>query len=195
MIYIFIVGMLILAAWFLMVWIRKTMWDAVHRNMIDLEDKIDGKVMRSGFASRPYFHGKYNGFDLTINFSSEKTSGKRLTYVDISYSIPCKLSFTLSDKEWLEAQQAGPLEDFIEWQNMHKKALVLRPASDKDVKKLFSESAFKELMDDQNDLAYIFLGKTGLIYEFITEEVIKSTEVEPLLKRLEFLDKLNKVVN
>ena len=194
MIYLFIVFLILIGAWFFMVWIRKTMWDAVHRNLLDLEDQIEGKVMRRGFASRPFFHGKYNGYDITINFSSEKTAGKRLTYVDISYSIQSMVSFSVSEKDWLTSQQAETPRDFSEWQNAAGKILVLRPISDKQVQKLLGNKTFKNIFDQQGDLAYIFVSKTGLLYEYITEEVIKSTEPDALIDRLQLLDQLKEVI-
>ena len=195
MIYVFITFLVIIGIWFFLVWIRKTMWDAVHRNLLDLEDEIEGSVMRRGFASRPIFHGKHNGYDFTINFSSEKTAGKCISYVDISYSKPCKRAFTLSEKSWLDAQQAGPIEDYSQWSNHAGKQLILRPASDPDIAKLLKNQDFKSILDEQDDLAYIFFGNTGLIYEYITEEVIKSTEVAAIKDRLQFLEKLNEVLN
>jgi len=194
MIYFFIVFFILIGAWFFMVWIRKTMWDAVHRNLLDLEDKLDGKVMRRGFASRPFFHGKYNGYDFTINFSSEKTAGKRLTYVDISYSIQGSVSFSVSEKTWLINQQAEAPLDFSEWQNAAGKTLVLRPVSDKQVQKLLGNETFKNIFNQQDDLAYIFVSKTGLLYEYITEEVIKSTEPDVLINRLQLLNQLKEVI-
>ena len=194
MIYLFIVFFILIGAWFFMVWVRKSMWDAVHRNLLDLEDQIEGKVMRRGFASRPFFHGKYNGYDFTINFSSEKTSGKRLTYVDISYSIQSTVSFSVSEKDWLTSQQAEAPQDFNEWQNAAGKTLVLRPVSDKQVQKLLSNKTFKNIFNQQDDLAFIFMSKTGLLYEYITEEVIKSTEPDALIDRLQLLDQLKEVI-
>lgn len=194
MIFFFIIFFILIGAWFFMVWIRKTMWDAVHRNLLDLEDQLEGKVMRRGFASRPFFHGKYNGDDFTINFSSEKSAGKRLTYVDISYSIHSTVSFSVSEKDWLISQQAEAPRDFSEWQNAAGKTLVLRPVSDKQVQKLLDDQTIKNIFNQQDDLAYIFVSKTGLLYEYITEEVIKSTDPDALINRLQLLDQLKEVV-
>jgi len=192
--YFFIFLFIIITLWFFMVWIRKTMWDAVHRNLLDLEDHINGRVQRRGFAGRPFFHGHFNGSEVTINFSSEKKENKRRTYVDISYSVPSRFSFTVSEKNWLLEQQAGSLEDFLEVQINSGQTVIIRPASSKDIKTLSKNKTFLKLLNEQTDLAYIFAGQSGLLYEYITEEVIKATEPERLLERLAMLEHLKEVL-
>lgn len=195
MIYLLGVFLVIILIWFLMVWVRKTMWDAVHRNLLDLEDKIEGKVTRSGFGSRPIFHGIFEGREITINFSSEKKGDKRLTYIDISYTAKSSFSFTISEKKWLEDQQAGPLKDFYEWTNEARQTMLLRPSSDKHVAQLHKKESLKEILKMDSDLAYLFVGPNGFIYEFISEEVIKSTEPKALLIRLKMLETIRKAIN
>lgn len=195
MIYLLLALLAVILIWLFMVWIRKTMWDAVNRNLIDLEDKIEGRVTRAGFGSRPIFHGTFEGRELTINFSSERKGNKRLTYVDISYATTASVSFTIAEKSWLEAQQAGPLEDYSEWTNEAGQNLILRPASEAAVHKIFETGQLQETLQSYSDLAYLFVGPSGLIYEFITEEVIKSTEADALLARLKFLETIRKAIN
>lgn len=193
-IYFFIFLLILFGLWFLMVWIRKTMWDAVHRNLLDLEDRMDGRVQRRGFAGRPFFHGRFKGAEVTINFSSEKKADKRRTYVDISYSFSSTVSFSVSEKNWLLEQQAGPLEDFLELQTDSGQTMILRPASAKSVKALSANEVFRKILNGQSDMAYLFAGQSGLLYEYITEEVIKSTEPDRLLTRLTMLDTLKEVL-
>jgi len=195
MIYFLLAFLALILLWFFLVWIRKTMWDAVHRNLLDLEDRIEGKVTRSGFGSRPIFHGKYEGRELTVNFSSEKKGDKRLTYIDISYAADPGLSFTVSEKSWLEDQQAGPLTDFYEWTNDIGQTMLLRPASDKVVIQLFQDEKLQKALQPYSDLAYLFVGPSGIIYEFISEEVIKSTEPDALIERLKMLESIRKAIN
>ncbi len=192
--YFFIFLFVIVALWFFMVWIRKTMWDAVHRNLLDLEDHIDGRVQRRGFAGRPFFHGHFNGTEVTINFSSEKKGNKRRTYVDISYSVSSSISFSVSEKSWLLEQQADSLEDFLEMQTSGGQTMAIRPASSKAVKELSVNKKFLKILNEQADMAYIFAGQSGLLYEYITEEVIKATEPDQLLARLSMLEHLKEVL-
>ena len=168
----------ILLLWILLIYIRKTMWDAVHRNLLDLEDHFEGKVMRRSFATRPFFHGKINGHNLTINFSTAKSDKRRLTYLDISYALNSKFSFTLSNRDWLEKQDAGELQDVQYFKNSAGTEFVVRPVSDKQVTGFVKSDLFLEIIDELDDLAYIFAGQSGLLCEFISEEIIKTTEFE-----------------
>lgn len=195
MIYVLIAFLLLILIWMFMFWIRKTMWDAVHRNLLDLEDQIEGKVTRAGFGSRPIFHGQFERREVTINFSSEKKADKRRTYIDISYAASPSVSFTISEKSWLEDQQAGPIKDFYEWTNKAGQSLLLRPSSDKTVSRLFEGGQLQLALQPYSDLAYLFVGPSGLIYEFISEEVIKSTESDALIERLTMLESIRKVID
>jgi len=194
MFYILLFILALLIVWALLVWVRKTMWDAVHRNLLDLEDHLEGRVMRRSFVSRPFFHGKISNQTLTINFSSEKLSGKRITYIDISYAVNVQTSLTITDKIWLEAQNPGALEDFVLLKNQQGQEFILRPASHPAVKKLIKEKAFGELLDGLSGLAYIFIGKTGMICELMTEEVIKATELENMQNYLHLLENFSRKI-
>ena len=52
MIYILAAVAAVLGIWGLLIYIRKTMWDAVHRSLLDLEDAYEGTVVRRSFAAR-----------------------------------------------------------------------------------------------------------------------------------------------
>jgi len=190
MYYLLIFIVVLLLIWLFLIWIRKTMWDAVHRNLLDLEDLNSGKVTRRGFASRPLYHGVYKDRDVTINFSSEKNKGKRRTYVDISYAVHVAYTFTISAKEWMEERLDDSPMDFMEYTNASGTVFMVRPASEQNVQHLLEQAGVKKILDSWNDLAYLFAGKTGLIYEFSTEEVIKSSEAKALMQRLEQLNRL-----
>ncbi|MBN2424226.1 MAG: hypothetical protein JXR46_01930 [Calditrichaceae bacterium] len=166
------------------------MWDAVHRNLLDLEDHVDGKVFRRSFAARPVFHGKINGNELTINFSTDKIDKQRYTYIDISLSGASKFNCTLTSHSWLKKQNAGEINDYISVRNTENVEYLLRPASDPGVKKLSKKTALVQLLDDFQGLAYLFIGKTGILCELETTAVVKATEVETLKKRLLLLDQL-----
>ena len=189
MIYIIIIIAAVFFLYGLLIYIRKTMWDAVHRNLLDLEDRIDGRVIRRGFATRPFFHGRMNGSSFTINFSTEKKEGKRNTYIDFSYEKASKITYTISDKSWLEKQTDESPSDFLTVQNSSGREFVVRPASDKEVKKLTGKKEFEDIIN-MAGLAYVFAGKTGMICELISEEVIKSTEAENLDNTLELIRNL-----
>lgn len=189
MFYFLIAVLIVFLIYGFLIYIRKTMWDAVHRNLLDLEDHYDGRVMRRGFATRPIFHGRMNGSSFTINFSTEKKEGKRNTYIDFSYERASEITYTISDKNWLEKQTDESPSDFLTVQNSSGHEFVVRPASDNDVKKLIRKKEFEDVIN-MDGLAYVFAGKTGLICELISEEVIKSTEVENLDNTLKLIRNL-----
>ena len=195
MIFILIGVIVVLGVWCLLIYIRKTMWDAVHRNLLDLEDNYEGQVIRRGFASRPFFHGKISGIDITINFSTEKVGDRRLKYIDISYAKGSKFSFSVSSQEWLKKQDAGEIKDYTIIENDYGHKFVARPFSEKEVQKIIKQDIFSEILNQFTDLAYIFAGKSGIICECFSEEIHKTTEFENLNKRLLLLEKLGKVIS
>ncbi len=71
----------------------------------------------------------------------------------------------------------------------------MRPASNKKVCGLLEDPIFPEMLDSWDDLAYLFAGGTGLICEYITEEVINATKVEAIMNRLKKLDQIAGVLS
>ncbi len=194
MLYVLFAFLLIIAIWGLLVYIRKTMWDAVHRNLLDLEDTYGGKVIRRSFAARPYYHGKIKGIETTLNFSTQKISDRRVTYIDISYFNPSSFSFTLSSLEWLNEQDAGELNDYMTIKNDQGKEFIIRPVSDDNVHAMVNNDQIRQIINTFNNLAYIFVGRSGIICEYMTEEVVKSTEIDTLKPRLQLLQQLGESV-
>lgn len=183
-----LVIILLILVWAAMVYVRKTMWDAVHRNLLDLEDTYKGRVIRRGFASRPMFHGTYRNAGVTINFSTERNPTGRRTYIDISYEKSASSPLTISNKNWLENQDSQELNDYKIIKNSHEEKFIVMPASDALVQKLIRSGTFIKSLDELDKLAYLFVSKTGLISEFISEQVIPDTQIEILEKRLNVLD-------
>lgn len=194
MIYFIIAVFAVLGTWGLLIYIRKTMWDAVHRNLLDLEDAFEGSILRRSFAARPVFNGRINNRALTINFSTEKTDSRRRTYIDISIDSGSKVSCTISNKEWLDSQNPDKIEDFISIENSKRQEFIVRPASNKAVKELIKQDVFQELINVIPGLAYVFTGKTGIICELFTEEIVKATEFENMEKNLQILQRFSRVL-
>ena len=112
MLYFLIFLFFLLFVWGLLLYIRKSLWDEIHRNLLDLEDKYGGHVVRHRFASRPVYHTKISGYDLAINFSADKLNGKRVNYINLSYGAPASFSCTIADWNWLQKQEAGEQKDY-----------------------------------------------------------------------------------
>jgi hypothetical protein len=190
-----LVILVFLGIWLLLIYVRKSLWDTVHRNLLDLEDHFEGKVIRKSFLARPVFHGKINDVLLTLNFSTEKTANGRLTYIDISYDLSTKISLTISAQNWLDEQNAGEQEDFTTILNDHGTTFLVRPVSKPEIQQLLKQDIFKAFINEFNDLAYFFSGKTGILCEFKTDQIAVACELDRLKKRLDLIDGLARAIH
>jgi hypothetical protein len=189
-----IICSVILITWFILLYIRKSLWDMVHRNLLALEDNFEGKIIRKSFLARPVFHGKIKGVHVTLSFSSAKSANGRITYLNISYDLPTKTSLTLSAKKWLEEQDAGELDDFTTIENNYGEKFIIRPISNKIVKQLIKDTIIFEFINEFRDLSYYFSGKTGILCEYIIEQAAEATQFEQLNKRLLLIEKLTRII-
>jgi hypothetical protein len=193
LIFIIIVAVTILA-WIILIYVRKSLWDIVHRNLLALADNFEGKVIRKNFLNRPVFHGKVDETPLTLSFSTAKSDKGRITYLNISLDLPTKTSLTLSAKKWLEEQNAGELKDFVELENDYGEKFIIRPASNMTVKNLMNENILREFINEFRDLAYFFSGRTGVLCEYIIERAAESTGFDQISKRLLMIKNLSRAV-
>jgi len=194
MIYFLAAVLAVLGIWGLLIYIRKTMWDAVHRSLLDLEDAYEGTVVRRSFAARPVFSGRINNRALTVNFSTEKQAGRRLTYIDISLDHGSKVSCTISNKDWLDSQNPDKIEDFISIENSRGQEFIVRPASKNAVKNIIKQPVFQEAINDLSGLAYIFTGRSGIICELFTDDIVKAAEFENMEQILQTLQRFSGVL-
>lgn len=180
----------ILLLYIAMILVRKSLWDVVHRNMLDIEDNYHGKVIRSGFAARPVFKGIFNGKDISINFSSAKSKSGRKTYIDFSLTNASESSFTIAEKNWLEEEgnNSPSLNNVIELEN--KTSYVILSSEQDKIKKLINKKSFKQLLGSFENLTYFFVGKTGTICEFWSTQIDKDTQFDKMKSRLENINKL-----
>ena len=195
MIYLFVFIFIIFLIFFILVWIRKTLWDAVHRNLLDFEDHHKGQVTRRNIFNPPIFSGKVDGVVTTINFSSAREKNKRVNYINFSLEINSPLSFSITGKEWLKTQDAGPIEDYLTLKNDNGIEFIIRPVSKNGVKKLAEAKEVKALLNICEEMSYIYFGPTGILFEQTSDELLKDTEYETLIKKIRQIIKLGKEVN
>ena len=160
---------------------RKLHLDALHFNLLELVDAIDGQIMRRGFLSRPVYHGKYKGIDLTINFSSERAQKKRREYVDISLSKNLKNNLTISTRDWIEDRNEGSLVDFESLEINGKDGYVIKNASKANYLKKNQSENFKTTVQSLTPFTYIFCGQNGIIFERECDNLVTCTK-HPQLK-------------
>ncbi len=179
-----LVVVLLLLLWIGLIFLRKGMWDAAHRNLLDLEDRYGGQVIRNGFAARPVYKGKIHNRDITINFSSEKSRAGRVNYMDISIDADSALTLTIAESNWLKIQNPeAPLSKTVVETDGARYHLM--PDDNRKLQRLAGREAFVRAVGRFNNLAYFFIGKSGVICEFKMDNVARDTEFELLNTRLQ----------
>ncbi len=174
----------ILLLWIGMIFLRKSMWDAVHRNLLDLEDRYGGQVIRNGFASRPVYKGKIRNRDITINFSSERSRAGRMNYMDISINAESTLTLTIAESNWLTIQNPeAPLSKTVVETDGTRYHLM--PDDNRKLQRLAAREDFVKAVGRFDALAYFFIGKSGVICEFKMDNMAHDTEFELLNGRLQ----------
>jgi len=184
------IALLLFLVWIGLIFIRKSLWDVVHQNLIDMEDNFSGKIIRSSFAARPVFHGKMNGEDLTINFSTARTKSGRKTYINITLTLKRDLSLTITEKNWLLEQNDKIPENGLEINVDETHNYIILTGSDKQAKQLISNEKFINALKNFDKLAYLFIGKSGTICEFWSAQIDKDTQFDLMKSRLENIQTL-----
>ncbi|RMH63512.1 MAG: hypothetical protein D6677_06990 [Calditrichaeota bacterium] len=175
---------IVLLIWAGLIYLRKALWDSVHRNLLDLEDKYGGKVIRNGFASRPVYKGVVHQADVTINFSTERGRRGRETYLDIAIDRSSPVSITIAESDWLRSQETdNPPSDTVVLAG--KTRYHIMPAHNRKLERIITRDDFNAALARFNDLAYFFVGKTGTICEFRVTNLQKETEIDTLDARLQ----------
>jgi hypothetical protein len=175
--------------------LRKLQWDAIHKNLLDLADQIGGEVVRRNVLGRPIYHGKYRDQDITINFSTEKANKKRLNFIDISIGRNFKNSFTISALDWLEKRENSALEEFSAIDIKGRKRYGLRSTDNKNIIKKNMQARFNELLEQLDPFYFIFVGKSGLLFEKDGGNLALSTRHPALKNDLDALIGFSEAVN
>jgi len=177
--------LMILLVWMGLIFLRKSLWDGVHRNLLDLEDNYDGKIIRNGFVSRPVFKGQINGVDVTINFSTAKSSSGRRTYIDFTLTISSNLTITIAEKNWLKEQNSENHTVNTELKINDDLTYVIMPPDNQKIERITAKEEFKRCLTKFDNLAYFFVGKSGTICEFWSEKIDRDTTFDVMKSRLD----------
>ncbi len=190
MLYVLIFVLVLLSVWGLLLYVRKSQWDTIHRNLLDLEDHYEGKVIRRGFAARPFFYGKINGHPLTVNISSEKLGDERLNYFDISWGIPTSETFTIAEKGWLAKHRDQKVDVLPEMENDYGQKFALIHKDQDKAAEIMQHQAVRDFINGFQNLCYIFLGNTGIICEFSAENLAEASKFDSMKKRFDLIKML-----
>jgi len=185
----------LLLIWIGLIYLRKTLWDGVHRNLLDLEDNYDGKIIRNGFASRPVFKGRIQGTDVTINFSTARLKSGRKTYIDFTLTISAKVSLTIAEKKWLLEQNGETHSANTEIIINDDLTYVIMPPDNRKIERLIAKDEFKRSLGKFENLAYFFVGKSGTICEFWSDKIDRDTTFDIMKSRLDQIRILLSILN
>lgn len=180
-----VIVLIFLLIWIALVFLRKTLWDGVHRNLLDFEDNYNGKVIRNGFASRPVFKGHINGTDVTINFSTARSNKGRRTYIDFTLTISSKTTLTIAEKNWLKEQNGDQHSADTELYFDNDLTYIIMPPHNRKIERMIVKDEFKRSLGKFKNLAYFFAGKSGTICEFWTDKVDRDTTFDLMKERLD----------
>ncbi len=181
-----IVVAVLFLVWGALIYVRKTMWDAVHRNLLDLVDNYSGKVIRNGFAARPVFHGQVNNNDLTINFSSAKSVKGRESYIDFTFTQASEITVTIAEMEWLKQQNDdGEMPTGMRLQLQDDLIYMVMPGDNRKLERLAKKPGFRRALGRFSNLAYFFVGKSGTICEFRAKDLPRETEFDKMRERIQ----------
>jgi hypothetical protein len=178
----------------ILIYLRKLHWDIIHHNLFDLSDEIGGKIVRHGFASRPFYYGIYQGYKLTVNFSSEKTKRGRKNYLDISINRKIDKSITIASVKWLKENNADLLKNFIPFrdQEINKYGISICGKQSLCPEKL--EQNMKEYIKNMDNFNFIFLGGSGVLLEIVCDNLAYASKHPRLKLNIDTLLSLVKVL-
>jgi len=169
------------------------MWDAVHRNLLDLEDHFEGKVIRNGFASRPVFHGTFNKIRVTVNFSTSRLNRNRYNFIDISFAAGSDSSLTVIAEKWYSHFTSYENPEFFKVQLGAGMEYLIKPVNRK-IQQLFSSDSITAFFQKYPGFVYCFIASTGTLIEIQSEELIADTHFDKISPVFEFVQELTRKI-
>jgi len=191
MLYLVISLAIITVAIFILIWLRKMQYDAIHRNFLDLIDRFGGKVVRGGFAIRPKYMGTVEGHQVSVSISSERKhkDQSRKFYISIYSQARSLVNFTILSNEWLNMDGGETLKGrFIKL--IADKSYLLEVTEKKTFNKL-NFAKIEETIRGMHPFAYALISKNGLILERLSENLVRDTEYEHLKPLMEGMTTLS----
>ncbi|RMG67653.1 MAG: hypothetical protein D6715_04255 [Calditrichaeota bacterium] len=177
---------------FVLIWLRKLQYDAVHQNFLDLVDEFGGEVLRGGFAVRPRYRGSYQGRAVSISIYSEKKEKGRAYYITVLMQLKAPATFTILSRQWIGEKPVQNKEQ------RHLKELVggayLLEVSEKESFGRLNIPQLEHLIGKLEPFAYILVAKSRLILERVSSKLIDDTKIEVLKPLLEAMHQFCLVV-
>jgi len=167
--------LVILAA---MILLRKFHFDTIHRNLLDLEDKYGGKVIRGGFAIRPKYSGDYKGKKVSVTITYSKEKDGRKYYIELTMQAKSKLQFSILGPNLMEGQELSPerKEKII---TLGKDNYLLEVTDPSHIKSL-NIKKISNIVTKMYPFVFILITKTGLMLERVSNDLINDTDIRQL---------------
>lgn len=175
-----------------MIFLRKLHFDHIHRNLLDLEDKYGGKVIRGGFAVRPKYSGDYKGRKVSVTITYSKEKDGRKYYVELTMQARSKLQFSILGPNLLEEKDITP-----ERKNKIVKLNeddYLVEVTDPDHIKLLNLKKISSIVTNMYPFVFILITKTGLMLEKVSNDLIKDTDIRQLGSLFKNMHELREVL-
>ncbi|GAB4379564.1 MAG: hypothetical protein Kow0042_29080 [Calditrichia bacterium] len=184
MVYVILILAGLLLVFLLLVWLRKVQFDAVHRNLLDLVDHYGGKVIRGGFAVRPRYSGTYKDLPLTVNISAERKTknSPRQFYISVFLKAASAINFTVMSNVWLGERDHSKTGKIFTRQIFNKEYVV--EVAEKKFLKMLNFEKLESFVKRLHPFAYTLVSRNGLIFERLSQNLIKDTEFEVLDRTL-----------
>jgi hypothetical protein len=177
----------------LFVFLRKLHFDAIHRNLLDLEEAYGGKVIRGGFAARPRYVGKFKGKTISVAITSarEKNQGRKY-FIEVNLQASPKTNFSILDAKLLEDQNIlyERKEKMIQIANGN---FVLEVV-DKNHLRFLKIKQIGEAISPLNPFEFILASKSGIMFERISTDLNRDTDIRQLGHVIKQINELRKVV-
>jgi hypothetical protein len=173
-----IASMVVLAILVAMIFLRKIHFDTIHRNLLDLEDKYGGKVIRGGFAIRPKYSGDYKGKKVSVTITYSKEKDGRKYYIELTMQANSKLQFSILGPNLMEGQELSP----------ERKEKIITLGSDNYLLEVTDPSHIESLnikrisniVTKMYPFVFILITKTGLMLERVSNDLINDTDIRQL---------------
>lgn len=176
----------------MMIFMRKIHFDSIHRNLLDLEDKFGGKVIRGGFAVRPKYSGDYKGKKISVTIAYSKEDGNRKYYIEITMQAKSKYQFSILGPNLMKGQDIPPdrRKKIIELSDEN----YLLEVTDPSHIKLLNIKKIGNIVKTMYPFVFILITKTGLMLEKASNDLIKDTDIRHLVSLFKNMYELREAI-
>lgn len=161
-----------------MIFLRKLHFDHIHRNLLDLEDKYGGKVIRGGFAVRPKYSGDYKGRKVSVTITYSKEKDGRKYYVELTMQAKSRLQFSILGPNLLEEKDITP-ERKNKIVKLNEDDYLVEVTNPNHIK-LLNLKQISSIVTNMYPFVFILITKTGLMFEKVSNDLIKDTDIRQL---------------